>query len=777
VKRLAAALAAVVLAGPVAAQAPLANEFWVAWPETEDITATDPGYDLTGALILQTESPTPVPVTVDAPGLAWSGTTVRDSPARVVIPRALMIDTDGVVESKGIRIHSSSCEPIAVLFRLPGTGASFADEAFRVLPVTELGTEYFPDTYHGAAQFAIVATEDATTVSWDNPHCPGAVSVILDRGESVQHQCLNDDGMTVAQRGIVGTRIASDKPVAVIAGSARSEVIHYILTAPPADIFWSFQDVLLEQMRPTSAWRHTYRTVPFVGTSPGWAGDLIRIIASCDDTTVTVFDGVASETMTLAAGAYWDLVDADLLLMTFDLKTVPLLITASHPVQVSQYSVGHANAGIGDPSQVMVPPLDGAPGIYPFNVDPDYEVHVDVVIETSATGSVLLDGAPLAPAAWATHVDGLYAWTQLTGLVTGQHRLESPAPLAVTVIGYSLDAMGLDLEGAFSYAPFAAGGGSSAPLAVTSDSACGAHCPGECATLATTAGFASHAWTTGDMTNPIMVCPLVTTTYDVTVVDTQGCSAAGATQVDVFAVTPLVIAPILGPLCAGDCVSLSVGSGWTSIRWSTGETSDTITVCPPAGSSTYGVTVTDGNGCEQTASIVLDSNPLPTVDAGPDVAVCAGDSEILGATPVASGTTGPYQFDWTPIAGLDDPALEHPTATPSVATTYTVAVTDGIGCRQTATTTVSILASVEPGTIGNTLMHVRRGRDLEASWAAEPDARLYRYRSADDKRFLTPTLEAEPGINGTTLGGALDLPPEPGFYRVVGVGCGDLEGP
>jgi gliding motility-associated-like protein len=65
--------------------------------------------------------------------------------------------------------------------------------------------------------------------------------------------------------------------------------------------------------------------------------------------------------------------------------------------------------------------------------------------------------------------------------------------------------------------------------------------------------------------------------------------------------------------------------------WSTGETSSTIIVSPLT-NTTYYVTVTDNLHCNTaTDAVVLSVSPIPTVNAGSDVAICYGTSTNLYA--------------------------------------------------------------------------------------------------------------------------------------------------
>ena len=106
-----------VAAGAVLADLePVGTEFWLAWPFTSDVTPDDADYDLDGQIIILTESTVPVPVSVAGTGLAWSGSTVKGTPALVRVPRSLMVETDGVDEvailSHGSAAGENSLHPV-----------------------------------------------------------------------------------------------------------------------------------------------------------------------------------------------------------------------------------------------------------------------------------------------------------------------------------------------------------------------------------------------------------------------------------------------------------------------------------------------------------------------------------------------------------------------------------------------------------------------------------------------------------------------------------------
>ncbi|MEL6650352.1 MAG: T9SS type A sorting domain-containing protein, partial [Bacteroidota bacterium] len=123
-------------------------------------------------------------------------------------------------------------------------------------------------------------------------------------------------------------------------------------------------------------------------------------------------------------------------------------------------------------------------------------------------------------------------------------------------------------------------------------------------------------------------------------------------------------------------VTLDAGNPGATYSWSTGATSQTITISPPtSGTDTITVLVTGGNGCDDTDQIVISAGVPPTVDLGPDATAC--DSVQLDA-----GNPG-ATYSWNTGATSQ-------TIFANAAGTYTVTVTDGFGCVNTDDIDISL---------------------------------------------------------------------------------------
>ena len=152
-------------------------------------------------------------------------------------------------------------------------------EATIVLPITSIGREYYVMSYEGVEQrgssyeseFLIVGTEDETTVEIQvsdqtkgGKGAGGTFTILLDQGDTYQVQARNFNG------DLTGSRITSDKKVAVFAGNKWTEV----------PIGCGLRDNLLEQMYAVDTWGKKFVTVP----NDKVRFDVFRILGSVDGT-------------------------------------------------------------------------------------------------------------------------------------------------------------------------------------------------------------------------------------------------------------------------------------------------------------------------------------------------------------------------------------------------------------------------------------------------------------------------------------------------------------
>jgi hypothetical protein len=201
-------------------------------------------------------------------------------------------------------------------------------------------------------------------------------------------------------------------------------------------------------------------------------------------------------------------------------------------------------------------------------------------------------------------------------------------------------------------------------------------CSGACAVLSAT-GATSYTWMPGGFTGATcMVCPSVTTVYTVT--GTTGtCTATGTV---VLTVAPSPTANIsTSPATCGNAngsatVTVSGGQGAITYTWApSGANSATISNLAPG---TYTASVTDANGCSDTAVASVPNASTPTVS--PTITNVSCNSACDGSVTVnVSGGNPPYSYFWN--SGISTTA----SVTGVCAGCYTCTVTDVNGCVST----------------------------------------------------------------------------------------------
>jgi len=201
-------------------------------------------------------------------------------------------------------------------------------------------------------------------------------------------------------------------------------------------------------------------------------------------------------------------------------------------------------------------------------------------------------------------------------------------------------------------------------------------CAGTSATLTASGGNGNYVWNTGATTSSIVVSPTVTTTYTVTTASTGtlNCPGVATSTVTVGGLTPNISPP--ATICAGEMVTLTA-SGGTAYVWAPGGgTTSSISVTPTA-TTTYSVVVSNG-GCFGSISqtITVNNNIQASINTPP--AVCIGSSVTLTAS-------GGNSYTWN--TGALTPVI---VVSPTANTTYSVVVSVGTGCIDSASVNVVV---------------------------------------------------------------------------------------
>ncbi|MDE5420578.1 hypothetical protein L3049_21535, partial [Labilibaculum sp. DW002] len=140
----------------------------------------------------------------------------------------------------------------------------------------------------------------------------------------------------------------------------------------------------------------------------------------------------------------------------------------------------------------------------------------------------------------------------------------------------------------------------------------------------------TYLWSTGETTQTITVS--ASGNYSVTVTDANGCSASDDVNATIHA-NPTVDLGADQETCAGGTITFDAGNIGSTYLWSTGETTQTISVST---SGNYSVTITDANGCSASDDVNATIHANPTVDLGADQETCAGGTITFDAGNIGS---------------------------------------------------------------------------------------------------------------------------------------------
>lgn len=147
-------------------------------------------------------------------------------------------------------------------------------------------------------------------------------------------------------------------------------------------------------------------------------------------------------------------------------------------------------------------------------------------------------------------------------------------------------------------------------------------------------------------------------------------------------------------LCSGTPASFTAtatgGLAPYSFAWSNGLGTGATKTVTPGSTTTYTVSVTDGNNCTTTDQVAVNVNQSPVANAGADQTICRFFDADLLAT--ATGGTQPYQYNWD--NGLTGNQNSF-TVTPLMTTTYSVTVTSANGCNDSDQVTITVQSCPE----------------------------------------------------------------------------------
>ena len=346
----------------------------------------------------------------------------------VEIPSNYQVSSNSESErKKGIHIKAHNNSSI----RVYGMNyAKLSSDAFLALPCHYLPLdryEYFGISYGQSNYFIIVGSSDNTTIKiGSNTH------VMLNKME------------TYLIESTIETPIYSNKPIAVFVGSTCSNISREK----------GFCDHLYEQLPPSYFWGKNFLTASFEGRK---SREIYRIVASQNSTSVNVNCTHLSntETFTLSEpGSYKEINNSAPNQTTAAFSKTYCSINSNKPILVMQFSQAYEFDEIGDPSMMMIAPVEQYLTKYSFTAFPHLSTN-HITIYTNSENfdpqNIFIDGNSLENSTWTTvycsSSDEICGYITYANLTTGYHTLYHSG--CSSQVGMS--AYGFDYHYAYAY--------------------------------------------------------------------------------------------------------------------------------------------------------------------------------------------------------------------------------------------------------------------------------------------------------------------------------------
>jgi PKD repeat protein len=167
--------------------------------------------------------------------------------------------------------------------------------------------------------------------------------------------------------------------------------------------------------------------------------------------------------------------------------------------------------------------------------------------------------------------------------------------------------------------------------------------------------------------------------YSVTVTDANGCiSTSNVTIIEPSAINASISSTPSSCGNANGSATVNANGGTGALQYSWSPAGGNAITANNLTAGAYTVTITDANGCTNSASVNVANVAGATSSIQNSTNVSCNGGSNGSATVLATGGTAPYSYSWTPIGGTNATANNLPSGN------YMVTVTDGGGCTSSA---------------------------------------------------------------------------------------------
>ncbi|XP_022311377.1 IgGFc-binding protein-like isoform X2 [Crassostrea virginica] len=333
---------------------------------------------------------------------------------------------DFVVENKAIIVETSE---VTSVFAMNHDG--YTSDSTLVLPIDRLGTEYVissskphnsrvPD-YNSQVAFAAVSDRTRVslklklakgqTVTYKGKYHPDGSRIIVNLNKYQTFQLSHNGDLT-------GTRVTSNKPVAVFSGNRCNKLNSY-----------GYCSHLVEQMPPVESLDTTYVIPPHVDRS----GNLVRVVSvNTGSTAFSITKGTSTMSKTIRRYGKFDIVISG--------KQVAV-VRARNKVLVLSYGLAAPRSRNGFPYMTMVPGVNQYIHQYHVSVPQGFEDnYFAIIVKKSSKSTLRINNNRISTIELETPVTvGSVDYVVLTVKVQpGVHRVETTGQsrFGLTVYGH-----------------------------------------------------------------------------------------------------------------------------------------------------------------------------------------------------------------------------------------------------------------------------------------------------------------------------------------------------
>ncbi len=260
-------------------------------------------------------------------------------------------------------------------------------------------------------------------------------------------------------------------------------------------------------------------------------------------------------------------------------------------------------------------------------------------------------------------------------------------------------------------------------------------CYGSQATISASNPSLSYNWGNGFKSDLSLTVDITKdTTFTVIGKSNDGCTVTKTFSVKVKTLPTISVAMDNDYVCFGGERTIQA-SGANSYKWSTGETSKSITLTNVEETQNVWVVGTAANGCESRIDTIINIWALP------DIQISADREEICLESSVTLTATGGATYKWTTPNGVN---TDQTTVTPTTAGSahYEVIGTDANGCVNTATKDIIVYSA--PDIEIPAVAPVCRG--TEATISAQGSASYYEWTVDGSNKVFASTATITPKV-------------------------------